>query len=544
MALPISVTYTFATATSAIPLSQLDANFTTVVNGVNGIGNGTNSLSNVVITGGTIDGTTIGATTSSTGRFSTVTATTLNAATHRSDTSLTFQTNGTTTAMTVDASQNVGIGTSSPAAKLQVSGNSISNNHYFGTTTAAAGTIASDTGAAGAKIVFYGTTSGGGGTLDLYAGAAPIQFSTNSAERMRIDASGNVGVGTSSPGYKLDVAGTIRGRSDFYFGWQNGVSAGLWWSTANYAVPALQGLTSAGGVGDICMQPGGGNLLVNRTSQAGFTSVISSTNNGRSTTGALYGEGTNANFFVLGLIGNNASFNDYVIYDESTRSASSAYYFMTCRSSAGASPDVEFNLRGDGNAYADGTWNNNGADYAEFFESANGQALTLGASVVLENNKVREATDQDPASSIIGVVRPKEPSKASMMIGNTAWNKWADKYLTDDFDRYIMEDHDVVEWVDEDGKEHSYESHAIPDGIMVPANAVVKTHDSKGNRFQHYKLNPAWDKDAEYINRENRQEWNIIGLLGQVKVLNDRPLGDRWVKMRDVSASVAEYMIR
>jgi hypothetical protein len=56
MALPISVTYTFATATSAIPLSQLDANFTTVVNAINGIGNGTNALANVQITGGTITG--------------------------------------------------------------------------------------------------------------------------------------------------------------------------------------------------------------------------------------------------------------------------------------------------------------------------------------------------------------------------------------------------------------------------------------------------------------------------------------------------------
>lgn len=63
MALPISVTYTFATATSAIPLSQLDANFTTVVNGVNGIGNGTNSLSNVSITGGNAVVTTANATT-------------------------------------------------------------------------------------------------------------------------------------------------------------------------------------------------------------------------------------------------------------------------------------------------------------------------------------------------------------------------------------------------------------------------------------------------------------------------------------------------
>jgi hypothetical protein len=219
---------------------------------------------------------------------------------------------------------------------------------------------------------------------------------------------------------------------------------------------------------------------------------------------------------------------------------------------SGGSSDLEFNLRGDGNGYADGTWNNNGADYAEFFESANGQALTLGATVVLDGNKVREATNQDPTSAIIGVVRPKEPSKASMVVGNTAWNKWANKYLTDDFDRYIMEDHDVVEWeetiTDEEGKtstkSHSYESHNIPEGITVPADAVIKTHDSKGNKFQHYKLNPAWDKDAEYVNRENRPEWNIIGLVGQVKVLKGQSTNDRWIKMRDVSETVEEWFIR
>jgi hypothetical protein len=59
MPLPITIPNTFAGATSAIPLSQLDNNFTTVVNGVNGIGNGTNSLANVSITGGTINNASI-----------------------------------------------------------------------------------------------------------------------------------------------------------------------------------------------------------------------------------------------------------------------------------------------------------------------------------------------------------------------------------------------------------------------------------------------------------------------------------------------------
>ena len=59
MALPITIPNTFATATTSIPLANLDANFTTVVNAINGIGNGTEALANVNITGGTISGVVI-----------------------------------------------------------------------------------------------------------------------------------------------------------------------------------------------------------------------------------------------------------------------------------------------------------------------------------------------------------------------------------------------------------------------------------------------------------------------------------------------------
>jgi len=49
MALPISITYTFATATGAIPLSQLDTNFSLITSTINGIGDGTTALTTPAI---------------------------------------------------------------------------------------------------------------------------------------------------------------------------------------------------------------------------------------------------------------------------------------------------------------------------------------------------------------------------------------------------------------------------------------------------------------------------------------------------------------
>ena len=59
MALPITIPNQFANASAAIPLANLDANFTTVVDAINGIGNGAEALANVNITGGTITNTAI-----------------------------------------------------------------------------------------------------------------------------------------------------------------------------------------------------------------------------------------------------------------------------------------------------------------------------------------------------------------------------------------------------------------------------------------------------------------------------------------------------
>lgn len=101
---------------------------------------------------------------------------------------LAFQTNGTTTAVTIDTSQNVGIGTSGPSYKLDVRGSIGTNSDITVEDPSNTNTVGYGVGRG--KIVSNGAGGFGGLTFQTYNGGF--------ASQMYIDGNGKVSVGTTT----------------------------------------------------------------------------------------------------------------------------------------------------------------------------------------------------------------------------------------------------------------------------------------------------------------------------------------------------------
>ena len=58
------------------------------------------------------------------------------------------------------------------------------------------------------------------------------------------------------------------------------------------------------------------------------------------------------------------------------------------------------------------------------------------------------------------------------------------------------------------------------------------------------KKNPDYDESKTYTPREKRDEWYLIGLLGQIPITKGQPLASNWIKMKDVSDTVEMYFVK
>ena len=167
---------------SPLTWTEVDSNFTNLNTDKLQSGNTAASLTitSATINGGSINGTTVGASTASSGAFTTLSA------------SSTVSGTGFSTYLASPPA----IGGTAPAA------GAFTTLSATGVTTVQAGTVS----------LPAITTTGDTNTGMFFPAADTIAFAEGGAEAMRLDSSGNVGIGTTSPSGKLDITQATNGN--------------------------------------------------------------------------------------------------------------------------------------------------------------------------------------------------------------------------------------------------------------------------------------------------------------------------------------------
>ncbi|MET7021574.1 peptidase G2 autoproteolytic cleavage domain-containing protein [Bacillus mycoides] len=147
-----------------------------------------------------------------------------------------------------------------------------------------------------------------------------------------------------------------------------------------------------------------------------------------------------------------------------------------------------------GNLYLDGVvLSPAAADYAEMFETVDGNSIDVGYFVTLDGDgdKIRKANVND--DYILGVV-----SATPAMIADSSDLRWHNLFVKDEWGRTQYHEVIVPEKKDDDGK------------VIHPSFTKLEPI-----------LNPEWDSSQEYIPRLQRPEWVPVGLVGKLLVRDD-----------------------
>lgn len=128
------------------------------------------------------------------------------------------------------------------------------------------------------------------------------------------------------------------------------------------------------------------------------------------------------------------------------------------------------------------------SDYAEYFESLDGEKIESGFIVTLDSGKIRKANKGEIPLGVIS-------ETAGNILGQATYH-WQNRYLTNEFGGLMLEQR-IVQIKKDETDEIIYEYQILP----------VE--------------NPDWNMDAEYISRDKRDEWHVVGLLGQIRIRID-----------------------
>lgn len=311
------------------------------------------------------------------------------------------------------------------------------------------------------------------------------------------------------------------GNSNISFRTQSGGTAESWNITGKNLLPTNNVDSDIGSISKFLLTThtqnvrSNGTLTLYNAIAPSATITLDSTNIGlgNSGTGVIFLDTLTDNGGVLARNSKNTSGGSALVAEMLNSGSSGVVFKIIHQSIAGgfdlisgyrsAGADRIFNISGAGNAVLEGSWVTDGiGDYAEYFESADGEELPLGATVCFDSEGKLVLTDADTKKAdVIGVVRSKVDS--SGIVCNSADLNWQGKYIRDVFG--------------------------------------VREIDSETGG---YKLNPDYDPDVQYTPRSARPEWNLVALLGVIVILKGQKTATGWIKMRDLDDEHELWLIK
>ena len=199
--------------------------------------------------------------------------------------------------------------------------------------------------------------------------------------------------------------------------------------------------------------------------------------------------------------------------------------------------NVKHVLRSDGQVLADANYTSGGADFAEWMEWSDGNSSNedrVGMSVSLVTNSNGKPTIKvaESGEAPIGVISARPTA-----VGNSDWNGWQSKYTMDSYGRYVLGDVTYVSWTDSAGEYHSYPLGFVPSAVTVPSDAAQNTVVSR-------LINSDYNPNLTHETREDRKEWDTVGLTGIAVIRTGQEVDARWVNMGACGTGVSRWLIR
>ncbi|MCH7575326.1 MAG: hypothetical protein IIA59_09400 [Candidatus Marinimicrobia bacterium] len=507
--------------------------------------------------------------------------------------------------MTINGAGNVGVGTAEPNDKLEVYGDlrintaAGDNDEIFFTDNGQIRSLDNNH-----RILFRRSEN----KMELreYGDLIFSPGATAGMETAKVimKANGNVGIGTTDP---QATAGGLHVAGTTYFGSSYGLNSHFPWTDRNVYITGDNIFFRRGSDASWANRMtinNDGNVGIGTT---GPRDVLHLYRQSKSTVGLLMGNsftGSERRGFLVNYHGSNGAelwnFENTDMWFGTNNNRR-----MTIK--AGGNVGIgTANPGGDkldvrGRCYASGGWWGTNSDYAEYFESTGATPTPGGTSVFLtRNGKIRPAKkDEIP----IGVV-----SDSPAIVGNSykEWPKkyLRDEYsqvIMEEYQDEIMApkkekvkrerqkvkkkkveeertrlevvkkgkkyvQKEVTEIVVREVEEQVFKEVNLYDKAgkkvigkhLVP---VMETYEEEVDMLDDNrepvmvgtgefvtksrpKLNPKYDESKEYVPREDRPEWNCVGLLGQLPLRKGHPVAPTWVKIKDISDKVELWLVK